>query len=117
VLWPKYLSPRKPISIIAQVEGSCAAAGAKATAGNASAADEVAGLSPRWPAEFRDGARCGFLLRFDGEREKAAIPADFTSGRLSAGMYGLPASTEASTIDSVSRKRRRLDGSAGLPQP
>ena len=41
------------------------------------AEDEVARLRQRWPEEFRDGARCGFLLRFDGEREKGGYPRGF----------------------------------------
>jgi hypothetical protein len=50
------------------------AAIARDAAGNASVADEVAGISRRWPAEFRDGARCAFLLHFDGDREKGGYP-------------------------------------------
>ncbi len=42
-----------------------------------SAADEVARLSRRWPDEFRDGARCAFLLRFGGDREKGGYPRGF----------------------------------------
>ena len=38
---------------------------------------EVARLRRRWSDEFRDGARCGFLLRFDGEREKGGYPRGF----------------------------------------
>jgi hypothetical protein len=35
--------------------------------------------SPRnkWPAEFRDGARCAFLRQFDGNREKGGYPLGF----------------------------------------
>ncbi len=41
------------------------------------AEDEVARLRQRWPDEFRDGARCGFLSRFDGKREKGGYPRRF----------------------------------------
>ncbi len=41
------------------------------------AEDEVARLRGRWPDEFRDGARCGFLLRFDGDRERGGYPRGF----------------------------------------
>ena len=50
---------------------------ARDAAGNTSAADEVAGITRRWPAEFRDGARCAFLLRFDDDREKGGYPRGF----------------------------------------
>jgi hypothetical protein len=50
---------------------------ARDAVGNMSAADEVARLSRRWPAEFRDGARSAFLLRFDGDREKGGYPRGF----------------------------------------
>jgi hypothetical protein len=46
-------------------------------AGNTSAADEVAAVSRRWPNEFREGARCGFLRRFVGVREKGGYPRGF----------------------------------------
>jgi len=52
-------------------------ASARDAAGNTSVADEVAGISRRWPNEFRQGARCGFLLRFDEEREKGGYPGGF----------------------------------------
>jgi hypothetical protein len=39
--------------------------------------DEVARLCHGWSNEFRDGARYGFLLRFDGEREKGGYPLGF----------------------------------------
>ena len=38
---------------------------------------EVALLRQRWPAEFRDGARCALLMRFDGERERGGYPLGF----------------------------------------
>jgi len=38
---------------------------------------EIEAPRSRWPAEFRDGARCGFLLRFYGEREKGGYPKGF----------------------------------------
>ncbi len=34
-------------------------------------------LKRRWPAEFADGERCAFLMRFDGEREKGGYPIGF----------------------------------------
>jgi hypothetical protein len=34
-------------------------------------------LRERWPDEWRDGARCAFLRRFDGEREKGGYPKGF----------------------------------------
>jgi hypothetical protein len=37
----------------------------------------LAGLSQRWPEEYRDGARCAFLRRFDGAREKGGYPLGF----------------------------------------
>jgi hypothetical protein len=42
-----------------------------------SAYDEVARLRRRWPDEFRDGARSGLLLLFDGPREKGGYPSGF----------------------------------------
>jgi hypothetical protein len=39
--------------------------------------DQVARLRQRWPDEFRDGARCAFLLRFDGDRETGGYPRGF----------------------------------------
>jgi hypothetical protein len=44
---------------------------------NTSPADEVARLTQRWPDEFRDGARCAFLRRFDGARQKGGYPPGF----------------------------------------
>jgi hypothetical protein len=41
------------------------------------AEDEVARLRQWWPDEFRDGARCAFLLRFDGDRESGGYPGGF----------------------------------------
>jgi hypothetical protein len=41
------------------------------------AVDELGRLRRLWPGEFRDGARCGLLLRFDGEREKGGYPRGF----------------------------------------
>jgi len=38
---------------------------------------EIARLRDTWPAEFRDGARCGFLSRADGPREKGGYPLGF----------------------------------------
>ena len=39
--------------------------------------EEVARLRQRWPAEFREAARCTFLMRFDGEREPGGYPLGF----------------------------------------
>jgi hypothetical protein len=36
-----------------------------------------ASLRDRWPDEFRDGARCGFMMRSDGNREIAGYPGEF----------------------------------------
>jgi hypothetical protein len=47
------------------------------------AADEVEMIRKAWPAEFRDGARCGFLYRFDGERERGGYPRGFRAWELS----------------------------------
>ena len=38
---------------------------------------ELTRLGRRWPDEFRDGARRGFLLRFDADREKGGYPRGF----------------------------------------
>jgi hypothetical protein len=40
-------------------------------------ASEVARLEQRWPNEFRDGARCAFLRRFDGHRQEGGYPVGF----------------------------------------
>jgi hypothetical protein len=34
-------------------------------------------LSSRWPVEWRDGACCVFLMRFEGEREVGGYPRGF----------------------------------------
>ena len=41
------------------------------------AAEEVTRLRSRWPSEFKDGARCAFLRRYDGERERGGYPLGF----------------------------------------
>jgi hypothetical protein len=41
------------------------------------AADETARLRRLWPDAFRDGARCAFLRRFDGDREEGGYPHGF----------------------------------------
>jgi hypothetical protein len=41
------------------------------------AEQELAVLRQRWPEEFRDGKRCGFLRSFDGEREAGGYPRGF----------------------------------------
>jgi hypothetical protein len=35
------------------------------------------GLRRRWPDEWVDGARCGFLQRYDGKREPGGYPLGF----------------------------------------
>jgi hypothetical protein len=45
--------------------------------GELSAPDELARMRARWPDEFRDGARCGFLQRYDGDREAGGYPREF----------------------------------------
>lgn len=49
------------------------------SAGNdrARVSDEVARIKARWPAEWRDGARCAFLETFEGEREPGGYPLGF----------------------------------------
>jgi hypothetical protein len=42
-----------------------------------STADELTRLRERWPDEYRDGARCAFLLKFDGDRERGGYPRGF----------------------------------------
>jgi hypothetical protein len=41
------------------------------------APNEVGRLRRRLPDEFRDGARCAFLQRFDGQREPGGYPHGF----------------------------------------
>ncbi len=41
------------------------------------ALQELAALRERWPAEFRDGARCAFLRTFEGDREAGGSPIGF----------------------------------------
>ena len=38
---------------------------------------ELTTLREQWPSEYRDGARCAFLLRFDGDREQGGYPRGF----------------------------------------
>jgi hypothetical protein len=38
---------------------------------------ELTTLREQWPAEYRDGARCAFLTRFDGDREAGGYPRGF----------------------------------------
>lgn len=42
-----------------------------------SAEREIDAPRSRWPAEFRDGARCAFLRAFPGERERGGYPRGF----------------------------------------
>jgi hypothetical protein len=41
------------------------------------AEQEIAALRECWGPEFRDGARCAFLKRFDGDREAGGYPRGF----------------------------------------
>lgn len=41
------------------------------------AAPQIERLKTAWPAEFRDGARCGFLQKYDGSREAGGYPNGF----------------------------------------
>jgi len=41
------------------------------------AADEVEMIRKAWPTEFNDSARCAFLQRHDGDREKGGYPLGF----------------------------------------
>jgi hypothetical protein len=34
-------------------------------------------LRSRWPDEFRDGARCGLLREYPGDRERGGYPRGF----------------------------------------
>jgi hypothetical protein len=43
----------------------------------AAPADEGARLRRAWPAEWKDGARSAFLMRFDGVREPGGYPRGF----------------------------------------
>jgi hypothetical protein len=38
---------------------------------------ELTALCEQWAVEYRDGARCAFLLRFAGERESGGYPRGF----------------------------------------
>lgn len=42
-----------------------------------SAEADRAAIRARWPAELDDGARCGFLQKFDGQREPGGYPRGF----------------------------------------
>jgi hypothetical protein len=42
-----------------------------------SAENERAAIRKEWPAEFDDGARCGFLQKFEGAREPGGYPKGF----------------------------------------
>ena len=43
----------------------------------AKAEREREALRSRWPDEFRDGARCGLLRDYPGERERSEYPTGF----------------------------------------
>lgn len=38
---------------------------------------EATRLQKKWPAEFRDGARCGFLQHYEGSRDHGGYPPGF----------------------------------------
>ena len=38
---------------------------------------ELNTLREQWPAEYRDGARCGFLQKYDGRRDCGGYPPGF----------------------------------------
>ena len=40
-------------------------------------ADDDLTLREQCPVEWRDGARCAFLMRFDGARERGGYPIGF----------------------------------------
>ncbi len=44
---------------------------------NRKTAYELKRLGQRWPDEYRDGARCAFLRRFDGDRQEGGYPRGF----------------------------------------
>lgn len=44
---------------------------------DAQTAAEIDHLRQRWPGEWRDGARCAFLRRFDGARAAGGYPVGF----------------------------------------
>jgi hypothetical protein len=39
--------------------------------------NEREAIRAEWPAEFDDGARCGFLQKFEGSREPVGYPLGF----------------------------------------
>jgi hypothetical protein len=41
------------------------------------AENERAAIRKQWQAEFDDGARCGFLQKFEGAREPGGYPKGF----------------------------------------
>ena len=57
---------------------------------------ELTTLREHWPAEYRDGARCAFLLASTGIGSKGATQAASTGGPVSVAMPGSRASTSAS---------------------
>jgi hypothetical protein len=40
-------------------------------------ADEVARIKAAFPSEWRDGARCAFFRKFEGERDMGGYPKGF----------------------------------------
>lgn len=44
---------------------------------NTGPADEIARLKQRWPNEYRAGARCAFLRRFDRDGRDSGYPVGF----------------------------------------
>ena len=62
-------------------------------------------LAPReqWPLEWRDGARCAFLMKFDGPRERGGYPVGFHRWPLDRQTLGSRASIGAFTTGFVNR--------------
>ena len=72
-----------------------------------SAEYERATIRAEWPAEFDDGARCGFPGCPKLPMSRAAIRWGFTGGHSRAAMPGLPASTKAIATEPFSKRKWR----------
>jgi hypothetical protein len=66
-------------------------------------------LRSRWPDEFRDGARCGLLREYPGDRERGGYPRGFHQWPLER----RNACTRVSTSDII--RGTRADGRPELP--
>ena len=71
-------------------------------------------LREKWPPEFRDGARYGFLKEHDGPRDSGAIHKDFSAGRWSAATLGSRGSMWAPMTARAYRKRSQHDRASQL---